>query len=174
MISPKNYRVMNFIQNNLALGLLTLAIIIVDRLVKFYVAEYISVGQSIPVLGKFFQITLVSNIGAAFGMFQGFSWFFILASCIVFGLVVFYYQKIILNRWLVFTTAFILGGTVGNMLDRIFFGHVIDYIDFIFWPAFNISDMALTTGAIMLIIFLFKKEKHIGEEGDDRIEYARY
>ena len=168
--SPYTYRRITFIENNLALGILALAVIIVDRMVKFYITELLEVGEVVPVIGSFFQITRLNNMGAAFGMLQGWSWFFIIAAVAVLGIIMISYDRIIQNRLLVFATAFILGGTVGNMLDRVFFGHVIDYINIAFWPSFNLADMSLTVGAVLLVIYFVTNEN----KKDEHIDFARY
>jgi signal peptidase II len=173
MTSPSTYRALSFLQNNLALLLLTLAIVIVDRVVKFYVSDNLALGESIPVLGSLLAITHSENAGAAFGILQGFQWVFVIAALLVFALVVIFYNRIIHDRLLIFVAAFLLAGTVGNMMDRIFFLRVFDYIDFMYLPTFNISDMSLTAGAVLLIIYLLKggpKE----EEDDKTLAYAHY
>ncbi len=155
MTSPRTYRLMNFIEHNLALVLIAITVIIVERVVKFYITENLNLGESIPVLGSFLMITRTENIGGGFGVMAGQSAVFIGAAVLVLALIIYFYNKIIYDRLLVFASAFILAGTVGNMMDRIFFGHVIDYIDFSFWPTFNLSDLALTTGAVLLIIYMY-------------------
>ncbi|MBW2967935.1 signal peptidase II [Candidatus Woesearchaeota archaeon] len=159
MASPKSYRMMNFVENNLALFLVAIVIILVERVVKFYITESLRLGESIPVIGNFLMITRAENSGAAFGILQGFNLLFLIAAIAVFGMIIVYYQKIIYDRLLVFASAFILGGTVGNMMDRLFFGVVIDYINIGFWPTFNISDAALTIGVALLAIYLYFWQK---------------
>jgi signal peptidase II len=146
---------MNFVENNLALVLIAVTIIIVERVVKFYITENLRIGESIPVIGRFLMITRTENVGAGFGVLQGQNVLFIAAACVVLVLILYFYNQIIYERLLVFAFAFITGGTVGNMMDRLFFGHVIDYVDLAFWPTFNLSDVALTIGAVLLLIYLY-------------------
>lgn len=146
---------MNFIENNLALALVSVTIIIVERLVKFYVTENLRIGEAVPVLGSVLSITRSENVGAGFGVLPGQRWIFVAAATIVFLLIIYFYSQIIYDRFLVFASAFILGGTVGNMMDRLFFGRVIDYIGLSFWPTFNLSDVSLTTGVILLLFYMY-------------------
>jgi signal peptidase II len=171
MTSPSTYRLMAFIKNNLILFLLSVSIIVVERIVKFYITENLRLGESIPVMGNFLMITRSENFGAAFGILQGQNWVFIGASILVVLLVLYYYNEIIYDDLLVFASAFILAGTVGNMMDRLFFQHVIDYIDFSFWPTFNISDASLTVGVALLMIYMYLWQK---EPQTKESTYAHY
>ncbi|MBU2561349.1 MAG: signal peptidase II [Nanoarchaeota archaeon] len=164
MASPRTYRLMNFIENNLALVLISITVIIVERIVKFYITESLRIGESIPVIGSFLMITRTENIGAGFGVLAGQSIIFIAAAILVLLLIVYFYNKIIYDRLLVFASAFILAGTVGNMMDRIFFGHVIDYIDFSFWPTFNLSDISLVVGAALLLFYMYRWQQEPEKE----------
>ncbi|MBW2971832.1 signal peptidase II [Candidatus Woesearchaeota archaeon] len=164
MTSPRTYRMMNFIENNLALVLISIAIIIVERIVKFYITENLRMGESIPVMGSFLMITRTENLGGGFGVLAGQSIIFISAAILVLVLIVYFYNKIIYDRLLVFASAFILGGTVGNMMDRLFFGHVIDYIDFAVWPTFNLSDVSLVTGVVLLFIYMYQWQEQPEKE----------
>jgi signal peptidase II len=83
---------------------------------------------------------------------------------------IYYYNEIIYNRLLVYATASILAGTVGNMMDRLFFSHVIDYIEFSFWPIFNLSDVALTAGVTLLIVHMYLWQK----EPEKETTYVHY
>ncbi|MBW2964170.1 signal peptidase II [Candidatus Woesearchaeota archaeon] len=170
MAAPKTYRMMNFIENNLSLLLVSVAIIIVERIIKFYVTEYLRIGESIPVLGSTLMITRAENVGAGFGILRGYNLVFILAAAAVLILIIYFYNQIIYDRLLVFSFAFLLGGTVGNMMDRLFFGHVIDYVDLSFWPTFNLSDLALTTGAVLLIIYMYMVEN----KPEEKAKYIHY
>lgn len=170
MTSPSTYRLMTFIQNNIALFLIAVTVIVVDRIVKFYITENLRIGESIPVFGSFMMITRSENRGAAFGMLHGQNWVFIIASIIVILVMIYYYNEIIYNRLLVYATASILAGTVGNMMDRLFFSHVIDYIEFSFWPIFNLSDVALTAGVALLIVYMYLWQK----EPEKETTYVHY
>lgn len=167
----KTYRTMNFLENNLALILISITIIVVERMVKFYVTESIRIGESIPVLGNALMITRTENLGGGFGILQGQNWLFIGAALAVFALIIYFYNTIIYDRLLVFASAFILGGTVGNMMDRLFFGRVIDYIDLSFWPNFNLSDASLTVGVALFLIYLYRWQQQPSQHA---AKYEKY
>lgn len=171
MTSPRTFRLMNFVEHNLALVIVAVTIIVVERVVKFYITENLRIGESIRVLGNFLRITRVENLGAGFGFLQGQNWLFIVSALIVIGLIIYFYNQIIYNMLLVFAFSLILGGTVGNLMDRLFFGHVIDYIDVMFWPTFNLSDLALTSGALLLIVYLYTLKEHPGESKTKYVHY---
>jgi signal peptidase II len=150
---------MSFVENNLALVLIAVSVIIVERVVKFYITESLRPGESIPVLGNVLMVTRSENLGAGFGILSGQNWLFVGAAAVVLLMIVYFYNQIIYDRLLVFATAFILAGTVGNMMDRLFFSHVIDYIYLSFWPTFNLSDVSLTIGVILLLVYMYFWQK---------------
>ena len=148
---------------------LSIVIIFLDQLTKYYVAQELTLYESISVLPGL-NITLMHNTGAAFSFLSqagGWQrWFFVvLASAISIGIIVWMYSLAANKRWLLAALAFVLGGAIGNLWDRISLGYVIDFIDvylsflpwriFNPWPAFNIADSAIMVGAIMLIIDAF-------------------
>jgi signal peptidase II len=160
----KTERHRRFIENNIALVMISLSIVIVERLVKTYIVGNLRVGEAVPVFGNILMITRAENKGAGFGIFQGYSILFLIAAIIVLALIIYFYNMIIHDRLLTIAFALILGGTAGNMLDRLFFGYVIDYISLSFWPTFNLSDAALTAGAVLLIIYMYMWDKNPKEE----------
>jgi signal peptidase II len=117
-----------------------------------------SLGQSIPILNNILHITYIHNTGVGFGLLKGLPWIPILVSIIVIGGIIYYSRKLN-NKDSVqqYLLAFILGGTIGNLIDRVAFGFVIDFLDFRIWPIFNFADMFLSIGVIGLIIVLWKK-----------------
>jgi signal peptidase II len=161
---------MDFIENNLALLIISVSIIVVERVVKFYITENLQRGQYVPVIGNALMITRSENIGAGFGILRGQNWLFVSAAVIVLLLIIYFYNTIIYDRLLVFATAFILGGAVGNMMDRLFFGRVIDYITMYFWPTFNLSDVALVIGVFLLLVYMYRWQK----EPSKKERYTRY
>ena len=129
------------------------AILVFDRLTKLFFMQSLSAGQTIPVIKGFFYFTLEYNRGAAFGILRNQIPFFILATSIAIFFIFFH-----LKRSSAFEKAalgLILAGAIGILIDRIFFGHVIDFIDIhiepvFYWPVFNIADSAITVGACIL------------------------
>ena len=145
---------------------LSLVIIILDQLTKYYAASELVLYQPVSVMPGF-NLTLMHNYGAAFSFLSqagGWQrWFFIiLTSAVSIGILIWMYTLPRDRRWLLVALALVLGGAIGNLWDRIYFGYVIDFIDvslpflpwkiFNPWPTFNIADSAISIGAVMLII----------------------
>ena len=102
---------------------------------------------------KYFLTTTV-NTGAAFSLFQGQRIFLIIISIIVIVVTLVYYK----NKEYKLPLVLILAGTIGNLIDRIFLGHVRDFIDLKFWPVFNIADTSIVIGVFLLLYKLWKKD----------------
>jgi signal peptidase II len=139
---------------NVVFFLVALLIVIADQLSKIWIRTNLAVGQSIPEVG-IPRLTHVSNTGAAFGLFQGLTFLLTIASVIGVAVLLFYalffYRRFpLLDNWLAWTgLSLVLGGTVGNLIDRLRFGYVTDFIDFGFWPAFNLADSSVVVGVII-------------------------
>ncbi len=136
--------------------LLVLVIYLFDQTSKFFIRNDLVLGESLPVINGFFHITLVHNRGAAFGMLERYPGLFSVigvfsALLIILLLTV---KKKTFGIYEKLGLSFILSGTLGNLTDRLFFGYVIDFIDFRIWPVFNIADSFITTGALILGISL--------------------
>lgn len=138
----------------LILGIITL---VVDQLVKFYVRGNMYLGQSIPVVEDIFHITYVLNPGAAFGILENQRWFFI-AICIAIFIGVGIFYKSLQREGVMFRygLGMLLGGAVGNLIDRIQTGLVTDFLDFRIWPVFNIADIGICIGAAMIVLSLMQ------------------
>ncbi|MBU0682990.1 MAG: signal peptidase II [Candidatus Omnitrophota bacterium] len=140
----------------------SLIICFLDQASKACVKMLVAEGVSIPVVGRVVHITLVHNRGSAFGMFKGCSYLF---AGITFGVVILisYFlaaKNKALNVYEKISLCFILGGACGNLIDRIRYGYVVDFIDFRVWPVFNLADSFITSGAVILIFSMFfKKER---------------
>lgn len=156
---------------NLLLASMTLMVIVLDQLTKFHIIQNMRLHESIPIVPNLFSLTYIRNPGAAFGFLAGSSnafrmVFFGLTS--IFALVLLctiLYRMPERDRLGRFSVAAILGGAIGNLIDRLRYGEVIDfldvYIDSYHWPAFNVADSAITVGVIFLIIhFAFEKKEH--------------
>ncbi len=131
-------------------------IIVFDQLLKLYVVEKIMPNVSLEIVKGFFYITYVENFGIAFGLFKNKSYFFIVTtSIIIIVLLYFIYRWYSKNFYITICLAFIVGGAIGNLVDRIKLGYVIDYIHFTFFPpVFNFADASIVCGAIALSILL--------------------
>ena len=153
----------------------TTAVLLVtaDQLSKFQIRSNLATGESLFEVG-FFRLTRVHNSGAAFGLFQGQSFLLtIIASVGIIALLLyalFFHHRFpfLGNRLGKLALGLVLGGTVGNLIDRIYLGYVTDFIDFNFWPAFNIADSAIVVGTIILaysLICLARAGKGSDEQG---------
>lgn len=144
------------------------AIVILDQLSKAVVRFSLPLYQEVPVFPGFFSLTHIENPGGAFGFLAGHPsilqrLFFLIGTLVAIGFLIYLYKKIpasysILTAGL----ALIMGGALGNLIDRIRFGKVTDFFDFFIgrthWPAFNIADSAVTIGSIIFIYYLiFRK-----------------
>ena len=132
--------------------------VLLDQATKFLIKQNFQLNQSIPLINNILHLTYITNTGSAFGLFKGFNTIFVAFSIIVIIAIFYYLKKIKDNeRALQFCIGLLLGGTIGNLSDRIFYGAVIDFIDFRVWPVFNVADSAVTISVIFLIVLLWKK-----------------
>lgn len=141
-------------------------VVVADQLSKWWIVSHLDVGESLFEAG-IFQIVRVQNTGSSFGLFQGHSFALIIvafvgiAFLLVFTLILytrFFPSDNLLGR---LALGLILGGTIGNLIDRLRFGGVTDFISVGWWPAFNIADSAIVVGAIIfaysLLLLAIKK-----------------
>jgi signal peptidase II len=136
------------------------AVLLLDRFSKVWVLHHFQLGESRPILSWFF-LTYVQNTGTAFGLFQGNNKALLILAFLILGALL-YGARGLAERggfWGALGVALVLGGAVGNVIDRIHYGRVIDFLDFRVWPVFNIADSAVTVGTISLMIGLLWKEK---------------
>ena len=139
-------------------SLTALLIVVADQLSKEWIRSNLAVGQSLPETG-IVRLTHIRNTGAAFGLFQDQA--FALTIIALIGVAILLLYGLFLCRRFPFLSSrlsmtaigLILGGTVGNLIDRVRFGYVTDFIDFGFWPSFNVADSAVTIGVILLACF---------------------
>lgn len=139
-------------------------IIILDQLVKLYVQSSMGLGMSIPVIPNVFHITYILNAGAAFGILENQRGFFIFIGILVLAAAGWFYSCLRReNAWIRYGAAMLLGGAVGNLIDRIFQGSVVDFFDFRIWPVFNVADIAIVVGVACIIysIVFQTKEKSV-------------
>lgn len=140
---------------------LTAAIVFAaDRLTKYFIINSLEPWQSIKVIPDIFHITLVLNNGAAFGLFRNCAIFFTVFSFAAIALIMLIVTRVQrISTPLSISLALILGGAAGNLVDRLKFGLVIDFLDFRIWPVFNIADTAISIGiAILAFTLIFKKK----------------
>jgi signal peptidase II len=133
-----------------------------DQLTKYWVVQYIPLYESwtfFPALAKLFKFTYITNTGAAFGMFpQLGNMFMIVAIGVIVAIVMFYRHLPTANFWVRLSLGLQLGGALGNLVDRITRGFVVDFIDIGFWPIFNLADLAIVLGVTILAYYLWNEE----------------
>ncbi len=141
--------------------LVCVIVILLDQWVKYYIASSLPLGTSIPVLPGIFHITYIQNPGAAFGILENQQTFFILNGVAILIAAAWFYPRLKQETaWVRYGSAMLLGGAVGNLIDRVWLGKVIDFFDFRIWPIFNIADIAIVcgVGCIMYAIVFRMKE----------------
>ncbi|MBX8576999.1 signal peptidase II [Pseudomonas cichorii] len=148
---------------------LSLLVLIVDQASKYYFENRLEMYEQIVIIPDYFSWTLAYNTGAAFSFLADGAgwqrWLFALIAIVVSGVLVVWLKR--LGRddtWLAIALALVLGGAIGNLYDRVVLGHVIDFI-LVHWqnrwyfPAFNVADSAISVGAVMLAVDMFKSKK---------------
>ncbi|PKM85178.1 MAG: signal peptidase II [Firmicutes bacterium HGW-Firmicutes-11] len=146
--------------------LLIAGIVLLDQLAKYFISSNMELHQSIPVIRDIFHITYIHNDGAAFRLLQGQQGFLILVTSITLVAVLVYLYRIRTNgHWsMLLSLALLCGGGIGNLIDRIRFRYVVDYLDLQIWPIFNIADICVVAGCGMLLIHMFYFEPRIKKE----------
>jgi signal peptidase II len=145
--------------------LTAVAIFLIDQFTKYLATKHLATGfvygESLPIIDGFFHLTYVENAGIAWGLFAdaGRGGKFVLGAISVIaatGIIVYAVRTPVSERWTHWGLTLILGGVLGNLTDRINHGAVVDFLDFTIgsykWPTFNIADMAISLGALILIV----------------------
>ena len=143
-------------------SLIALAVVVTDQASKWLVLRYFRLGQSLPILPGFFDLTFVLNPGAAFSLLSTLpegirNPFFILVSMSASVLIVVYRSRYLRHNGLASASlALILGGAIGNLIDRVRYGVVVDFLDAhiyqYHWPVFNVADSAISVGVTLLLL----------------------
>lgn len=159
-------------------------VLILDQVTKFLVTRILTPGSTYPVIGGFFDIVHHRNPGAAFGTLSSLSPqvrlpFFLIASTIALALILIYFFRLKeATRWTLGNLALIVGGALGNIIDRVFRGEVVDFLSFhwrnrwvlwdvgwfrwhfkLEWPAFNVADASITVAVVGLMILMMREKK---------------
>lgn len=129
-------------------------VIVVDQLTKYF----LMVENPVELIRNFFYIKSVHNTGMAFGMMQGQNMILVWLTLAFIGIIIYYSEEVAETKQLAILAGLIIGGAIGNLIDRVCIGFVRDFIAFNFWPAFNVADACLTVGAIGIVILLLKKK----------------
>lgn len=132
---------------------------LVDQASKLLITGTITLNHSIPVLTGIFHITYIRNPGAAFGIMANRTPVFIVISLLVIAGIIFFYYKQGFKRGIIPSSlGLIAGGALGNLVDRVRFGEVIDFLDFRVWPVFNLADSAIVVGSALLVLAFWRVE----------------
>ncbi|MBR5218613.1 MAG: signal peptidase II [Clostridia bacterium] len=141
--------------------------IALDIVSKHIISSNMFIGESIPLIKNVFHITYVLNDGAAFSMLQGKTLFLIIITvAIILAALIYLFIKKPKDKLLLLSVTLILSGAIGNLIDRITMGHVVDFLDFrlINFAVFNVADCYVTIGAILLCIYELKASRNGGDE----------
>lgn len=157
------------------IGIISLIVIIIDRILKVLVTNNFVLNVRNKIIDGFFYITNCHNEGAAFSLFSGNVLFLIFITLIVLFLIYRTINKENVNKIGILAYGLLLGGILGNLYDRIFYGYVIDYLDFVIFKfnfaIFNLADAAIVVGAILLIVF--EGSDNDGRKNKDRSRKLR-
>ena len=144
--------------------IIAIPVVVLDQISKLYIEYNFFLGESVKVISGFLNIVSVRNRGAAFGFLRdhnsilGVPIFLVIGFVALVVILYIYLKEDELFFWRRIGLSLVLAGTSGNLIDRIRLGEVIDFVDFHFksfhWPAFNVADSAITTGAVLLIVSL--------------------
>ncbi len=159
MQNPKK----NVTLNVLPLICVAVPMLILDWGTKWLVQKYITrMTEVIQIIPGFFNLRHDRNDGAAFGVLAGHRVLLILITIVALVFIFSYYLRFRESRWMQISLGFLLGGAIGNFIDRLYLGEVIDFLQFgiasqgLFWPTFNVADVSVCIGAGMLIVYLFR------------------
>jgi len=160
----RNYRWM--------LWLIAALVFTADQLTKMLVTRELALWESwrpfaaVPVL-KLFAITHVSNTGAAFGILPDRGLFFVIVAIIVSAAIAFYYRRLPSHQWWLFLSLGLqLGGALGNLVDRLRLGSVVDFVEVGIWPVFNVADSAIVTGVLILAWHFWREDRLEQQKAD--------
>ncbi|MGQ7382725.1 signal peptidase II [Streptococcus suis] len=143
--------------------ILAAVLIAVDQIVKAWTVANIELDTVEPFLPGFMSLAYLRNYGAAWSILQNQQWFFTIVTIVaVTGLIWYYVKQIKGNLWTLFSLALMIAGALGNFIDRLRLGYVVDmfHLDFISFPVFNVADMCLNVGVGILFICIMKGESN--------------
>jgi len=151
------------IKNNKVWFIVVCVIFALDRLTKYLTLKFLFAKGAVNLL-PFFSLTYVENTGSAFGLFQNANLFLLIVSSLILFLMVIWRKDIFVFGNLAKCGYYLIfAGALGNIYDRIMLGYVVDFLDFHFWPVFNVADSSITIGAILIALSIFLEEKGRGK-----------
>ncbi|WP_084280947.1 signal peptidase II [Alkaliphilus transvaalensis] len=146
-------------------AIIIISVIILDLITKYWAINQLQPVGSIPVIENIFHLTYVENRGAAFGMLQNQRLFFIImTTAITLGVIIFILKNKNMHLLLKIGLSLVVGGAIGNLIDRIRYGYVVDLFDFRIWPVFNIADCGVVVGALLISYIILKYDSIKPEE----------
>ncbi len=146
-------------------------VLLLDQSSKYLISSNMMLNQSIPLIQNVFHISYIHNYGAAFGILQNQRIFFVVLTLLIAAALLIYYYKFAEHNCLIkWGIALLLGGAMGNLLDRLLKGYVVDFFDFRIWPVFNVADIAVVVGAGLLFLALIRSDRSEGktDNGDKK------
>lgn len=131
-------------------------LVILDQVIKYFITVYLQPVGTVTVIDNLFSLTYVENRGVAFGLFADMRWIFVaLTSVMIIVIIAIMFKKHPSGKMFYISAALIIGGGIGNLIDRIFYGYVIDYISLSFFPPVcNFADYCITAGTVLLAIYV--------------------
>ncbi|GAB6100706.1 signal peptidase II [Halanaerocella petrolearia] len=124
--------------------------LVLDQVTKYMIVKEFILYQSMPIIENIFHLTYVQNRGAAFGILQGRVSFFIIVTLLLIAVLIYFLRELPLDNFLnCFALGLAIAGAIGNLIDRVRLGYVIDFFDFRVWPVFNIADSAIVVAVII-------------------------
>lgn len=144
--------------------IIPILVILLDQVTKYWAVNILKGKETIVVIDKFLQFNFVENYGAAFGILQNQTIFFIIITSLILIGIIYYIKTYNNTKIMNYSLLMVMGGAIGNLIDRIRTQYVIDFIDVNFWgfydfPVFNIADSFVVIGAILLVILVLT-DKH--------------
>ncbi|MCM8791600.1 MAG: signal peptidase II [Candidatus Omnitrophica bacterium] len=143
----------------LFLFILFIFIFSVDRYTKLYIINHFFPLQSIPIIKNIFHLTFICNTGGFFGVFKNNNFIFIIVSFLAIILIIRDLRDASTDNNFKVALTLIIAGAMGNLIDRLLWGYVIDFLDFRIWPVFNIADTSISCGVILIIYRMFIKNR---------------
>lgn len=156
-----------YLKNVLPLIIVAIPSLVLDIITKRMVQMYIPKGNGISIIDGFFNLRHDRNTGAAFGILSDQRTLLVLITIAALIFILVYSFRFSHSRWMQISLGFLLGGAVGNFIDRIYLGEVVDFLQFgiasknLYWPTFNVADISVCIGAGMLIVYLFRIQKTV-------------
>lgn len=140
-------------------SLLSSIFVLLDLLSKKFAVQFLANGQAITLIPGFLQLSYVENRGAAFGLLAQYPFIMIIVGLIVSWYIIYYvHAELCKSRIQYYGLIFLFAGTVGNLINRMFLGYVIDFIVLPYWPTFNFADIFINIGVGLLILYLLRKK----------------